>query len=242
MKRKDLSCPAVNRPLKKPSMPRAHLVFQRVKHGFSGLVPGIMLFVAVFVAALPVSAAVDTTATASIRVTVNRIFSLLKDKSLATESMRQKRRGLIVAEVDNRFDFSEMSMRAMGRGWRKRTRTEKLEFVDLFAALLKKTYIRRIEAYSNEVVEFRKEIRRGKRAMVYSVVLKNGNEIPINYAMKLKNSQWRVYDVVIEGVSLVRNYRTEFTRILGRENYVGLVRRLRRKLDELAREDKGGNV
>jgi len=143
----------------------------------------------------------------------------------------------IMAEVDRRFDFVEMSMRALGRPWRGLNREQRVEFVRLFSELLKKTYIRRIESYSDEKVEFRKENRDGKRAMVYSAIIRGDQEIPINYAMKLKKGTWRVYDVVIEGVSLVRNYRTEFSRVLRKEKYAGLVSRLRRKIDELAAKE-----
>jgi len=200
-----------------------------------------VIFFALFIFLAPAVSAVEQP-TAAIKVTVDRIFSILKDKSLAGDAQRGQRRALIMAEVGKRFDFVEMSMRAMGRSWRERSRAEKDEFVGLFSELLKKTYIRRIEAYSGEVVEFRKVINRAGRAMVYSVVVRgDGKEIPINYAMKVKDGSWQVYDVVIEGVSLVRNYRTEFTRVLGREKYAGLLKRLRAKVDELAREDQAGN-
>jgi phospholipid transport system substrate-binding protein len=199
-----------------------------------GLLPRrvtVAVFLAVFLAVAPASAG---DATRAMDGTVHRILSLLTDKTLAAPEKRTERRRLIMAEVDRRFDFVEISMRALGRPWRDLDRDQRIEFVRLFSELLKKTYIRRIEAYSNEKVEFRKERRSGKRAMVYSVVVKGGQEIPINYAMKLKKGRWRVYDVVIEGVSLVRNYRTEFSRVMRKEKYAGLVDRLRRKIDELA--------
>ena len=201
---------------------------------------GLLLFLAAFfLFAVPTVSAADG-ATGAMEATVQKIVSLLTDRALAAPERRGERRRLIMAEVDRRFDFVEMSMRALGRPWRGLSREQRLEFVGLFSELLKKTYIRRIEAYSGEKIEFRKERNRGKRAMVYSVVVKNGQEIPINYAMKLKKGQWRVYDVVIEGVSLVRNYRTEFAGVMRKEKFAGLVARLRRKIDELAAKDREG--
>jgi len=165
--------------------------------------------------------------------TVQGILAIMQDKKLDAPELRDERREKIMALVNERFDFTEMSKMTLGRAWKERSDEEKNEFERLFADLLKNTYIGRIEAYSDEKVEYAKEIfsrNDPDRARVYTNILKNSHTIPINYSLKREGEEWFVYDVIIEGVSLVRNYRTEFGRILSKENFSGLVKRMREKI------------
>ncbi|MEN8135717.1 MAG: ABC transporter substrate-binding protein [Thermodesulfobacteriota bacterium] len=168
-----------------------------------------------------------------VRDTVEGILAVMRDEALSDPAQKDERRTKLMALVDDRFDFMEMAKRSLGRNWKVRTKEERAVFQDLFADLLKNTYVGRIEAYSDEKIEYSKEIfgrNKSDRAKVYTKILKNGHEIPINYSLMVKGNEWLVYDVVIEGVSLVRNYRTEFGRILNKEKFPGLLSRIQEKI------------
>lgn len=169
-----------------------------------------------------------------VRTTVTGIIGVMQNKELAKPEKKVVRRDKIMAYVSQRFDFEEMSRQTLVGKWRELTPDQRKEFVLIFSELLKNTYIGRVEAYSNEAVLFDREVFDGDqqvRAMVYTKVVKNNQEIPINYKLMIRDGEWFVYDVMIEGVSLIRNYRTEFARILNQEHYAGLVKRLQEKND-----------
>jgi phospholipid transport system substrate-binding protein len=169
---------------------------------------------------------------AQIRQTVNEIMAILNDEKLASADMREERDRRIMAEVRNRFNFEEMSRLTLTRQWREISPAEQERFADLFAGLLRNTYISRVEAYYQQQVEvvFKDEAINDGRAMVASVVIANGTETPIGYRLSKENGKWMVYDVVIEGVSLIRNYRTQFSRIIEKEKFSGLIRRMEEKI------------
>lgn len=169
-----------------------------------------------------------------VRTTVSGIIGVMQNKELRAPARKDTRREQIMAYVNQRFDFEEMSKLTLGSKWKGLSPEQKKNFQKLFSELLKNTYIGRVESYSNEVVQYEKEVFDGEqqaRAMVYTKVIKNNQEIPINYKLLDRNGEWFVYDVLIEGVSLVRNYRTEFARILNQEQYPGLIKRLQAKID-----------
>ena len=170
-----------------------------------------------------------------VKTTGESILEGMQNQELRKPENKQERRARIIAHVDKRFDFEEMSKLTLANKWKERSAVEKKEFEHLFSQLLKNTYIGRIEAYSGEELVYEKEVFDGdrqSRVMVYTKVIKNNQEIPINYKLLKKDSgEWYVYDVLIEGVSLVRNYRTEFARILNRDSYQALIQRLQEKVD-----------
>ncbi|MBU0674900.1 MAG: ABC transporter substrate-binding protein [Proteobacteria bacterium] len=167
-----------------------------------------------------------------IRETVDSILLLMRDPALASPEKSGERRTRIIKAVDIRFDFREMSMRTLGKVWDEKSEEQRGVFQKLFADLLKNNYIGRIEGYSNEEISYHKVImdKTGSRAMVFTSVIKNTREISINYKLILKGHDWRVYDVEIEGVSLVKNYRSEFSRIISKEDYAGLIKRMEEKV------------
>lgn len=179
-----------------------------------------------------VAMAAVTTPLDQIKITVNGIIAVMQDKELSKPDKKDARRDKIMAYVNQRFDLEEMSKLTLANKWRELTSEQQKTFEGLFSDLLKNTYIGRVEAYSDEVVQYEKEVFNGDqrtRAMVYTNVVKNNREIPINYKLLNRNGEWFVYDVLIEGVSLVSNYRTEFSRILNQEQYPGLIKRLQEK-------------
>jgi phospholipid transport system substrate-binding protein len=133
------------------------------------------------------------------------------------------------------FDFEQTARRTLGAHWNARTPEERREFVDLFADLLERTYVRRIESGAGGTVTYLGESVDGDEATVRTRVLtEQGTDIPIDYRMRRKNGRWVIYDVNIEGVSLIANYRTQFNRVIRTESYDALVARLRSKEPEPA--------
>ena len=131
------------------------------------------------------------------------------------------------------FDFEELSSRTVGKPWVGMSAEEREEFTETFTQLLERTYLRRIEEYNNEQVEYLKELVQGERAMVMTNVSHEGKRIPVNYRLTQTKNGWMVYDVSVEGVSLVKNYRTQFRDILQNGTPQELLQRLREKVAQL---------
>lgn len=167
---------------------------------------------------------------------VDEIISILQDEKLAVPARRAERKQRVVAIVEKKFDFRDMSMRALAKHWRDRTPEEQDRFVFLFKTLLENTYIAKIETYSGEKVVFKKTDRQGNKAVVYTDLVRKKVETPVNYKLKSNDDHWLVYDVEVEGVSLVNNYRTQFASILNKENFAGLIARLEEKVRKGATE------
>jgi phospholipid transport system substrate-binding protein len=143
-----------------------------------------------------------------------------------------ERRRAIRKAVDELFDWEEMAKRTLARHWRNRTDEEKKEFIGLYGDLLERTYLDRVEGYSGEEVIYTDERIDGKYALVkVKIVSKTKQEIAVDYRMKNKNQQWLVYDVSVEGVSLVNNYRNQFNQIIMKSSYENLVDRLKQKVE-----------
>ena len=174
--------------------------------------------------------AVSSEPTDQIKSTVDKILSIMENEEFADPSKKQERRKRIMEAVHQRFDFWEMSQRSLARHWKNISESEKERFKALFTNLLEDTYIGKVENYSGEKIVFEKEIVRGDKAIVNSAFIKNDIETPIIYRLQQENGKWMVYDVVIEGVSLVRNYRTQFDQILDKDNFDGLIRKLEEKV------------
>ena len=169
----------------------------------------------------------------TIRVQVNKVLDVLRDPALKAESAKKTKEQKIWEIVDSIFDHTELSKRTLTRNWGKFSADQQKEFERLFGRLLGKVYMDRILAYSGEDIVFTKEIMVSeKSAEIQSKVVGKTNEIPINYRMILKNGQWKVYDVVIEGISLVKNYREQFNEILMKKSPSDLLDTLRKKVDQ----------
>lgn len=162
----------------------------------------------------------------------DKIIAVLTDSSLLGEQKAEERRKAIRQAVDELFDWEEMAKRSLARHWRERTDEEKKEFVVLYGKLLERTYLDRVESYSGEEVIYSEERIEGKYALVkVKIVTNTQQEIAVDYRLKNKSKQWLVYDVSVEGVSLVNNYRTQFNQILMKSSYETLVERLKEKIE-----------
>ncbi|HEY7203631.1 MAG TPA: ABC transporter substrate-binding protein [Methylomirabilota bacterium] len=185
----------------------------------------------------PASAGVPTD---QLRGAVERVLKTLDDPSLKGQGKLGERR-LAVRKIANEiFDFAEIAKRSLAQHWQPLSEAQRNEFVGLFADLLERSYISKIETYGGEKIQYTAERMDGDYATVSTkIVTKNGTEVPVDYRMVKRTDHWLVYDVSIEGVSLVSSYRTQFNKIIQTSSYNELVTKLRTKQDELMAEDKG---
>jgi phospholipid transport system substrate-binding protein len=166
------------------------------------------------------------------RQVIEKALDILQNPSYQGEARRQKVKRL----VDPYFDYQEMAKRSLGPTWGKLNATQRQEFVQLFAQLLEASYSDKIEKYAQRVkIDYTGEILDGETAEVRTMVVRANDRIPLNYRLLNEGGTWKVYDVVIEGVSLVSNYRSQFSRIIHESSYAELVRRLKTKVSELTK-------
>jgi phospholipid transport system substrate-binding protein len=167
-----------------------------------------------------------------IKQTTDKILSIVTNPALKAPSKTEEREKLIHQAVYERFDWEEMSRRSLATHWAKRTPEERKEFVRLFSELLEQTYMKKVEGFSGEKVLYEGEaIERDYATVKVKIVTKKDKDIPIEYRLKKEGNNWFIYDVSIEGVSLVNNYRTQFNSILFQSSYEDLVKRLREKTE-----------
>jgi phospholipid transport system substrate-binding protein len=167
-----------------------------------------------------------------IKQTTDKILSIVTNPALKAPSKTEEREKLIHQVVYERFDWEEMSRRSLATHWAKRTPEERKEFVRLFSELLEQTYMKKVEGFSGEKVLYEGEtIERDYAAVKVKIVTKKDKDIPVEYRLKKVGNNWFIYDVSIEGVSLVNNYRTQFNSILFQSSYEDLVKRLREKTE-----------
>jgi phospholipid transport system substrate-binding protein len=166
----------------------------------------------------------------TIQTQVDRALEVLRDPALKVESAKAAKEKKIWAILDDVFDYSELSKRTLAQNWKRFSPDQQKEFISLFGKLLGTVYMDRITAYKDEKVVFGKVTQLSdKAAEVQSEVVRSSKPIPIHYRMILENGEWKVYDVVIEGVSLVQNYRTQFREILTKKSPEDLLKTLREK-------------
>jgi phospholipid transport system substrate-binding protein len=172
--------------------------------------------------------------TDQLRGATDRVLKVLQDPALKQPAKEEARRQQIRAIADEVFDWQETGKRALARHWQGRSPSERQEFSALFADLIERSYVSKIERYSGERIVYAGDTVEGDQATVRTkLITKSNTEIPIDYRMQKEGDRWRVYDVVIEGVSLVSNYRTQFNRIIVQSGYGELVTKLRAKKEEL---------
>jgi len=169
---------------------------------------------------------------------IDKVIAILSDPALKGAAKRAERQNKLRSVADSFFDWRELSRRALAEHWNKYTPKQQDDFVASFSELLQKTYIRKLEKYNNEKVTYVKEQVEGNQAFINTLVVMKDKNIPINYVM-IKRDQWMVYDVMVEGVSLVKNYRSQFSKVLTKESPEALLQRIKDKIKAL---DEGKNV
>ena len=168
-------------------------------------------------------------ATDQLRVGIERVLKTLTEPALQGPDRVAERRKALREITDPMFDWTELARRALGRHWQARTDAERQEFVPLFHNLLERTYVTRLERYDGEQITYIGESIDGDQATVRTKILDRTNrELPIDYRMvRGPDRRWLIYDVVIEGVSLVANYRSQFDQIIRTASYARLVEKLK---------------
>lgn len=167
--------------------------------------------------------------TDQVRASVDNILAILKNPALKAESRKKDRRDQLRRAIFSRFDFAEMAKRSLGAQWRKLSPQEQDEFTRLFTDLLERAYLDQIEAYNDEKFVYAKETVDQDYAEVQSRIVTAKAEYSLNYRLHLAGSEWKVYDVVVENISLVNNYRAQFSRIVANQSYEEIVRRMKDK-------------
>jgi len=192
-----------------------------------------LLALAAALALLVARDAVAGVPTDQLRGSIDLVLKIVTDPELKKEARTAERRRRIRAVVNQIFDFTEISQRSLGRHWQARTPAEREQFVALFGDLLENAYITKIESYSGEKIQYPGDVVAGDLALVKTrIVTKQQTEIPVDYRMFLNGGRWAVYDVSIEGISLIGNYRTQFNAVIQRSGYPDLVAKLKAKQDE----------
>jgi phospholipid transport system substrate-binding protein len=170
------------------------------------------------------------TPTEAMRTTFSQALVVLQDPELKTPEGTDERVARLMKIAKARFDYGEMAKRSLGGQWNKLAEREQHEFVALFTEFLTATYVDKLHTYSGEEVTFLNERLEGDHAEVTSIMVGKKTKIPMDYRLMKKGGNWTVYDVVIDGVSLIQNYRGQFTAILRSSSYEHLVQVLREKI------------
>ena len=198
-----------------------------MKKQFTGL---ILIFAFVILIPLQGYAA---TPKETVETGVNKVLKTLGDSNFKAKprDVKIEEVGNIIGEV---FDFTELSKRTLGREWKKLKGEQKKEFVELFRELLQGVYADRLLAYTDQKIIFDKEkmLKKGRAEVQSNIVLSDGRKVPIYYRLTNKSGQWKVYDLIIEGVSLVKNYRTQFREIIAKDSPEKLLKILRDKANK----------
>jgi phospholipid transport system substrate-binding protein len=190
----------------------------------------MFLSVIVLAIAIPVMAGEPTE---QIKQTTDKILGILTNPNLTGPAKDQERRKLILEAVKDRFDWERMSRSVLATHWAKRTAEERREFTDLFARLVENTYMTKVEGYSGEKIYYDTESVDGEYAIVgIRIMTKTGTEIPVKYRLINEGHNWLVYDVLVEGVSLVNNYRAQISNILTTSSFSQLMEKLKAKVGE----------
>ena len=166
-----------------------------------------------------------------VRQTINSVLDVLSNQALPEQERKAKVREVVL----QRFNFEEMAKRSLGRHWPKRTPEEQQEFFQLFTDLIEKSYIDKIEqSEGKETIKYTEEtIENGNASVQTTLVKERDQNIGVEYRLVKRNGDWKVYDVVIERVSLVSNYRTQFNKILLQESYEALIKKMKLKSEQL---------
>lgn len=173
--------------------------------------------------------------TEQMRPFVKKVTDTLSDPELKTLSKKEQLQRLVTV-AQERFDFREMSKRVLGQQWRQLDGKQQTEFERLFTKLLQNAYVDKIDEYAGQKVEFLQQRIKDDRAEVQTMLVDKSKSVPVSYIMLLRDQQWMAYDVVVEGVSLIRNYMEQFKEILRKDGYAGLVKQLEEKIVEIERE------
>ena len=210
------------------------MVKERLKAGFI-----LMGFVVMFLFCSPSVFASEITGeiTGGLKATIDEVIEIVTDEKL--KSQENVRREMLREAIGKRFNYHQMVMRSLARDWNNRTPKERKDFEELFKRLLENSYASKLESYSDEEINYVGEVVKGKYALVKTEIVRRDGTIGVDYKMIQEQGEWKVYDFLIEGVSMIRNYRSQFTKIIRKDSFAALVQKLSAKLEKI--EATNGN-
>ena len=174
--------------------------------------------------------------TSQLKGTIEKVIKIVQDEALTND--KQARRVALRKIIAERFNYRQMVMRSLAKNWDVRSDQERQEFIALFKSLLENSYANKLEAYRDEEINYIDEMIKGKYALVKTEIVRKSSTIGVDYKLIQENGNWQVYDFVIEGVSMIRNYRSQFTKIIRRDSYEVLVQKLTDKIKEIEQDSK----
>ena len=175
--------------------------------------------------------------TSDVKQTINKVLEIVSDPELSKNPPLRRKK--LRATIGLRFSYKQMVMRSLAKNYKSRTDKEREEFTGLFKRLLDNSYASKIENYQDEKINYVGEQVKGKYALVKTQIDRNDGTIDVDYKLIKEEGKWMVYDFVIEEVSLIRNYRSQFSKIIKTESYDALVSKLSKKINDLeAVQDK----
>lgn len=169
--------------------------------------------------------------TNKLKNTINKVISTLNDEALKNDL--PARRAILRNTINTQFNYRQMVMRSLAKNWDVRSAEEQQLFIALFKSLLENSYANKLESFSNEKINYLDEVVKGEYALVKTEVVRKATTVGVDYKLVRENGVWQVYDFVIEGVSMVRNYRAQFTKIIHKHSYEVLVQKLTDKINAL---------
>ncbi|MCZ6540729.1 MAG: ABC transporter substrate-binding protein [Nitrospinae bacterium] len=170
--------------------------------------------------------------TEGLKATIDQVISVVTDPQYQDD--RQTRRTKMKSIIFPKFNFLEMGKRSLGsKRWKERSPEERKAFVDVFGKLLENSYANKLENYRDEKINYVDEIVKGKYAMVKTEVIRKNGTVNVDYKLIRGSGEWRVYDIVIEGVSMIKNYRSQFARIIHQDSFDTLMEKLNAKVNKL---------
>jgi phospholipid transport system substrate-binding protein len=176
----------------------------------------------------PTAVAISSSPKDEMQVTIDAIIKIVEANP--EESQRDLRRTKLRELINPKFNFAEMAKRSLGQNWNEIKPEEQQDFVTVFSELLARTYLSKIETVKTGMVQIDSENIVDQKAVVKTTVMNKGDKFPIDYKLLFSAGRWQVYDVVIENIGLVANYRNEFAGIIRKESFAGLMERLRKKV------------
>ncbi|MBT6600775.1 MAG: ABC transporter substrate-binding protein [Nitrospina sp.] len=179
----------------------------------------------------------DSEITGKLKSTIDKVISIVKDENFKKD--QKGRREALRKAIDERFDYRQMVIRSLAKNWNSRSDQERQEFISLFKSLLENSYASKLEAYRDEKINYVGEVVKGEYALVKTEVVRQSSTVGVDYKLIQTDGDWQVYDFVIEGVSMIRNYRSQFTKIIRNDSYEILVEKLTAKIAELEQGSTG---
>jgi len=177
--------------------------------------------------------------TEGLRATIDQVIGVVTNPQYKND--RSTRRAKMKSIIFPKFNFVEMGKRSLGKKrWKERTSAERKAFVDVFGKLLENSYANKLESYSDEKINYIDEIVKGRYAMVKTEVVRKNGTVNVDYKLIESPSDWRVYDIVVEGVSLIKNYRSQFGKIIHNDSFNTLMEKLNAKVKKLEAGESNG--